>query len=52
MQITAYNGMGCVVAFMGICAYSYQEYTIKEQKRLAALEAVKVESLEEEKADA
>jgi drug/metabolite transporter (DMT)-like permease len=51
-EITAYNGMGCVVAFMGICAYSYQEYTIKEQKRLAALEAVKVESLEEEKADA
>jgi hypothetical protein len=35
------------VAFFGICAYSYQEYTIKEQNRLAAaLQAVKVESLE------
>lgn len=45
-EITVYNGLGCIVAFVGICAYSYQEYTIKEQKRLAALESIKVDSHE------
>jgi solute carrier family 35 protein E3 len=49
-EITVWNGVGCVVAFVGICLYSYQEYTIKEQKRLAeaaanSMKSVEVESL-------
>jgi len=51
-QITLLNGLGCLVAFVGICAYSYQEYNIKETKRLAAaregMKEIRVERLNDD----
>jgi drug/metabolite transporter (DMT)-like permease len=49
-EITVFNALGCLVAFVGICSYSYQEYSLKEQKRLASLHAVS--AITEEKQDA
>jgi solute carrier family 35 protein E3 len=51
-EITLLNGLGCLVAFVGICAYSYQEYNIKETKRLAAaregMKEIRVERLNDD----